>query len=343
MAFRFHPMKLVGATALAAVLLAAPASAADSVADFYKGNTLTIMLGHPPGGSYDLYARLAANHIKKYIPGNPNVIVEHRPGGGGVRAVLYFYSQAARDGSVIGLFPETIAHTQLLQPEIGKWNVSEMAYIGSFTPVNAAFVMRKGAPAKSVADLKKVETSVGCTGRNSQSYQSPAMLNNLGGFKFKIICGYRGSAASILALTKGEVDIVSSAWNTWHAKHSGEIKNGDLIPIIQVGLRRNKEIANVPLMQEVVDDPTAKKVIEFFSAGSSIGRALIAPPKVPVERLAVLRKAFDQLVKDPEFLASAKKARAEVDPTPGAEVQKDALLILDAPKDIIAKATKAMK
>src|SRR3954469_20535405 len=125
------------------------AANAQTIEQFYQGRTLTIMLGHPPGGPYDLYARLASNHLKKYIPGNPNIIVEHRPGGGGVRATIFFYSQSPRDGSVISLFPESLAHSQIMQPEIGKWNVAEMAYVGSISGVNPAFVLRRDAPAKT--------------------------------------------------------------------------------------------------------------------------------------------------------------------------------------------------
>src|SRR5258706_4074575 len=147
---RSWPMtaRMIGMAAL--LLTIASTANAQTVEQFYQGRTLTIMLGHPPGGSYDLYARLAANHIKKYIPGNPNIIVEHRPGGGGVHATIFFYSQSPRDGSVISLFPESLAHSQIMQPEIGKWNVAEMAYVGSMSSVNPAVVRRRDAPAKTV-------------------------------------------------------------------------------------------------------------------------------------------------------------------------------------------------
>ncbi|MBX9758256.1 MAG: hypothetical protein K2Y29_05720 [Beijerinckiaceae bacterium] len=304
---------------------------------------LRIMLGHPPGGSYDLYARLAADFMKSHLPGNPTIVVEHRPGGGGVVATAFFYAQAPKDGSTIALFPETIAHTQLLEPSVGRWKVQEMTYIGSFAPVNTAFVFRKGSPAKSPADMRKTKTVAGCTGRNSQSYQYPAMLKELDGFHFDIVCGYKGSADSILAMERGEVDFVSSAWNSWRATHMGPIQAGDFIPLIQGGLKRNKEMANVPLMQELVTDPQKKKIIEFASAGAAIGRALIAPPGVPADRIAALRAAFDKMVADPAFLAEADKRKLEIEPTSGAEVQKIAAEILDAPRDIVERAMDAMK
>ena len=331
----------LGVVSLAVV--ASTPSAAQTPEAFYKGRNVTIVLGHPPGGSYDMYARLAANHMKKYIPGNPNIVVEHRPGGGGVRAVLYFYNQAPRDGAVMGLFPETIAHTQVLQPEIGKWKTQDMSYVGSFTSVNATFVRRKDAPAKTPEEMRRIPSNAGCTGKTSQAYQAAAILRNLAGFQFKIICGYPGSADYVLAMQRGEIDLVSSAWNQWRANHQTEIREGVFVPVLQTGLRRNKELQKVPLMQEMVDDQLSKKVIEFYSAGSAVGRALIAPPGVPADRLAVLRTAFDKVVQDPDFLRDAERVKAEVDPTPGVQVQKDTLDILSAPQDIVDRANKAME
>lgn len=318
-------------------------AAAQSPEEFYKGNTLRVLIGHPPGGSYDLYARLAADYMKKHVPGNPNMIVEHKPGGGGLVATAFFYAQAPRDGSMIGLFPETIAHTQLLEPKAGKWKVEEMAYIGSFASVNAAFVIRKDSPAKTVEEMKKTQINVGCTGVNAQSCQHPAMLKSLAGLKFNMITGYPGSAEFVLALEKGEVDLVSSAWNNWRATHADRFAKGDFIAVIQGGLRRNKELANVPLMHELVSDPKHKRVIQFANAGAAIGRALIAPPGVPADRLAALRAAFDKMVKDPEFLAAAERRKAEIDLTPGAEVQNDAVEIVKTPKELIDLASQAMK
>jgi len=332
----------LGLLAAISWLAFSPASA-QTVEQFYRGKMLTIMLGHPPGGSYALYARLAANHMKRYIPGNPNIIIEHRPGGGGIRAVTQFYAQSPRDGTVMGLFPESIAHSQVMQPELSKWNLAEMAYVGSIASVNPALVRRKDAPAKTIEEMKRISSNVACSGRTSQSYQIPAMLRNLGGFQYKIVCGYPGSAEYVIALNRGEIDMVSSAWNQWRSVHESEIRDGVFVPVIQSGLRRNHEIPNVPLMQDIVDDPTAKTIMEFYSAASAIGRALITPPNIPADRLAALRAAFDKLVVDPDFLREAERAKAEVDPTPGAELQKVVTTILTTPKDIVDGANKAME
>jgi len=328
--------------ALAVMVALGAVSAAASPAEFYKDKTITIVLGHPPGGSYDLYARLAADHLRRFIPGNPNVIVQHRPGGGGVAAVRWFHAQAPRDGTTMGLFAETIGHTQLLTPEQGQWKVEEMTYIGSFAPSNAAMVIRKNAPATTADGMRKTAVTVACTGVNSQSYQYPASLKELGGFKFIIVCGYPGSAEVMLAIHRAEADMFSGSWHVWRATQQAGLKDGSLIPVIQGGLKRTEELADVPLMQELVDDPRKKRIIEFISAGSAIGRALIAPSNVPADRIAALRTAFDQLVQDPQFQADAAKRSADLEPAPGAVVQGYSDSIAKAPPDIIEAAALAM-
>ncbi len=169
------------------------------------------------------------------------------------------------------------------------------------------------------------------------------MLKNLGGFNFNLICGYPGSAEYVLALEKGEVDMVSSAWNSWSSVHAQKLASGEFVPMIQSGLKRHAELPNIPLMQELVSDPKIKKAMEFASAGAAIGRALIAPPKVPQDRIQALRAAFDRMVKDPDFIAEAKKRGAELDPSSGAEVQKASLAIVGADKDVVELASIGMK
>jgi tripartite-type tricarboxylate transporter receptor subunit TctC len=334
--------RVVATLAAICALGAASPAVAQSPEEFYKGKTITIVLGHPPGGSYDLYARLAADHMRRFIPGNPNIIVQHRPGGGGVAAVRWFYAQAPRDGTSMGLFTETIGHTQLLTPEQGQWKVEDMTYIGTFAPSNAAFVIRKNAPTITADGMRKTAVTVACTGVNSQSYQYPASLKELGGFKFIIVCGYPGSAEVMLAIHRAEADMFSGSWHVWRATQQAGLKDGSLVPVIQGGLTRTKDLPNVPLMQELVDDPRKKKIIEFISAGSAIGRALIAPSGVPADRIAALRGAFDKLVVDPVFLADAAKRSADIEPAPGATVQGYSDTIAKAPKDIIEAAATAM-
>jgi tripartite-type tricarboxylate transporter receptor subunit TctC len=331
---------LSGAVLAAGALLAcASARAQDGAAAFYGGRTVPIIIGYPPGGSYDIYARLAAAHMGKYIPGHPNLIVQNKPGGIGV--MRSFYETAPKDGSTFGIFPETIAIVQLTHPEIGKWNVQNLSYLGSFANVNAVFMVRKGAPATTVQELKTTSINVGCNTPVGVSYINPAIMQKFGGLRFKIICGYPGTASLPIALARGEIDMVTGSWTAW--KNRPEVTGGEVMPIIQSGLARHKELPDVPLMQEVISDPTGKKVAEFMSAGSAIGRALITPPGVPPERIAALRNAFDQLVKDPEFLRQAAEAGAELDPKSGSETQAISSAILATPPDVVTSAVAVSK
>ena len=240
---------------LSAGLGAASPAVAQSPAEFYKGKTITIVLGHPPGGSYDLYARLAADHMKRFIPGNPNIIVQHRPGGGGVAAVRWFYAQAPRDGTAMGLFTETIGHTQLLhagaRPVEGRGD-------DLYRHVHAEQRRLRHSQERSGNHRRRRcarrRSTVACTGVNSQSYQYPASLKALGGFKFIIVCGYPGSAEVMLAIHRAEADMFSGSWHVWRATQQAGLKDGSLIPVIQGGLKRTRDLPDVPLMQELVGD-----------------------------------------------------------------------------------------
>jgi tripartite-type tricarboxylate transporter receptor subunit TctC len=329
----------VGLNAL--TLLALPARAQSAVEDFYRGKTVTILIGHPAGGSYDLYARLAAAHLGRFIPGHPQILVQSRPGGSGAGAVQFLYAYGPRDGTLLGLFTETVGLIQLTQPEIGKWRVQDFAYLGSFANVNAAFMMRKDSPAKTVEDMRRVETKVGCNSRLGQTYVNYAVLKAYGGFKFHIVCGYPGSMEFSLVLARGEVDVISGAWNGWRRRP--EVLDGTVRPVIQSGLKRHKELPDVPLMQELLDNPKHKQVAEFLSSASTIGRALLVHKAVPAERIAALREAFDEMVKDPQFIEQAEHMGAELDPTPAVEIQKISDAIVLTPKEIIDLATAAQK
>ncbi len=328
---------------LAVCALASVPALAQTPEEFFKGKTVKVMVGHPPGGSYDFYARLAADMLRVYLPQAGAVIVENKPGGGGLLATAYLYAQAPRDGTVMGVLPETIGNTQVLEPEVGKWKVEEMRYIGSFSSVNTAFVRRKDSPSKTPEDMKRQETIVGCTGTTAQSYQYPALLKVLAGYKYKMICGYPGANEYSIALERGEIDLVSSAWNSWRVTHKRQLDSGELVAVIQTGLKRNRELQNVPLMQELVDDPVAKRVIEFASAGAMIGRALLAPPGIPADRIDYLRATFDKMVADPAMIEMANKRALELDPAPGTVVQGYSDAIVKTPADVVEKAAQAFK
>jgi len=333
-------MAVLGGIA-AATLVAAPVSAQD-VESVYKGQTLTILLGHPPGGSYDLYAQLAAGFLGQYIPGTPNVIVQHMPGGGGRKGAAHFVANVAPDGLTIALLPDTLAHIQLLDPKRGKWDASKFNYIGRFAPANAAFAVRKDAPATTIEGMKEKEIIVSCTGKSARSAQMPALLKNVAGMKLRLICGYKGSKAATLATLRGEVDMTSKNWASFKSGDAAALASGDLKIVLQAGLERDPDLPDVPLLQEIVSDADAKAVLSFVGSGAPIGRSLMVAPGTSPEILAALRAAFDKMIADPEFLAEAEKRKAIINPAKGEEIDKVNLEIMTATPELIAAAIAAM-
>jgi tripartite-type tricarboxylate transporter receptor subunit TctC len=313
----------------------------NGVADFYQKKTVTILIGFPVGGTYDSYARIAAAHLGRFIPGHPSVVVQSRPGGSGVGAVIYFRANAAKDGTMLGLFPETIAISQQTEPSVSKWNVRDFTYIGSFANSNGVFVVRKGAPALTVEQMRTTTDHVGCNGRTGASYINPALLKAYAGFKFDIHCGYPGSNEISIALARGEIDVTAGAWNGW--RNRSTLLDGTVRPVIQAGISRHKELADVPLMQELIADKEKAQVAEFLSAGSAIGRALLAPQAAPPERVAALREAFLAMTADEKFKAEVLRSGFELDPVPGQALDQITAKILSAPKEIVRLATELVK
>jgi tripartite-type tricarboxylate transporter receptor subunit TctC len=345
---KMNPIKLCRRTlmgvAAGSLIFAAGAAVADEaeVAGLYEGQNLTILLGHPPGGSYDLYAQLAASHMSQYIPGEPNIIVQHMPGGGGSKAAAYFFNNVEADGLTIALLPDTLAHIQLLDPQRGQWDAAEIRYLGRFAPANAAFGIRGDAPAQTVEEMRETETIVGCTGRSARSAQMPAMLKNVAGLKMRLICGYKGSSAATLATLRGEVDMVSKNWASFKASDADALESGDLKIVLQAGVERDPDLPEVPLIQEIVDDPDAKAILTFVGAGAPIGRSLMALPGTPDDVVAALRAAFQEMVADEAFLADAEKRAAIINPASGETVSAANEAIFETPPEVIEAALAAM-
>lgn len=330
------------AALLAAVGTGSLAHAASDVEDMYAGETLTILIGHPPGGSYDLYAQLAAEHFGDFIPGNPNVIVQYMPGGGGLRAASHFARNVEPDGKTVAILPDTLAHVQLLEPERADWDASEFRYVGRFAPANSGFAIGPNAPVSSPGEMTETEVIVGCTGKNARSAQVPALMKNLLGYKLRLICGYKGSSAAKLATLRGEVDMFSQNWASFAAKDRAALESGDLRIIMQAGLERDPELQDVPLLFELTDDPEAQAVLEFASAGAPIGRSMMLPPGSSDAVVAVLREAFQQMVSDEDFLADAQKRGAIIVPATGERVEEVVRGIVDVDRDLLEAARTAM-
>ena len=332
---------LLAAAAVTGLAFVASTSFANQIEDVYKGQTVTIVIGHPPGGSYDLYAQLAAAHMGNFIPGNPSVIVQHMPGGGGRKGASYFVNNTAADGLSMAILPDTLGHTELLDPKKSSWKSAEFRYIGRFAPANAAIVVRKDAPATTIEEMRKTENIVACTGKGARSGQQPTALRNLAGLKFRVICGYKGSEPAMLATLRGETDMTSENWASL-ASDKTNIENGNLKIVLQAGLVRDPDLPDVPLLFEIVEDPEAKAVLRFISAGAPVGRSIMVHPNTSEDIIASLRTAFQNMIADPAFIADATKRGAIIDPETGEYVEGVMHEIMATAPAMIAAATAAM-
>jgi len=334
-------------TAAAVIACAALSSAAvahaQTAAEFYQGKTVTILIGHPPGGSYDLYAQLIAQHFGKHIPGNPTVIVQGMPGGGGSLAAAHFYAKAPKDGTMVALLPESLAHDQILDPRKSRWDVSEMRSIGRAADVTSVMMARKDSPVKSIEDSLQAEANVSCSGRTTSSAQTGAVLKSLIGSKFNMVCGYDSATASVLAVFRGEADLTTTVWANWSVNYAQQLATGEVVPVVQFAEKRLTDLPDTPTAVELTDDPAEKKAIEFFSAGGDIGRALLTPPGTPEDRIDALSKAFDDLMKDEQLLADAKARSIPIAPLSGKEVDEIVERITSTPPDVVETLQKAIE
>src|SRR3954470_16652364 len=274
-----------------------PAMAGD-VGDFYKGKQIRMIVRTTVGGDYDQYSRLLARFIGKHIPGNPSILVVNMPGGGGITAANYMAQVAPHDGTVFGIVSQGLATDQALgmSPQL-KADLREFNWIGNVVYSNQLLVVWKTSPTKTIEDAKKRETTIGATGAGSASVQYPAFYNNVLGTKFKIVFGYPGGQMIDLAMERGEVEgRGTNPYSGWMASKPSWILTKQIIPLIQAGIEKEPALPNVPLILDQKVKPEDKPLLEFMARGATVGRPLATTPGVPADRVAALRKAFEETV-----------------------------------------------
>ncbi|MFY0691908.1 MAG: hypothetical protein JXR14_08325 [Paracoccaceae bacterium] len=331
---------LVAAFAMASAVTFPQTSSAASLEDMYSGETLTILIGHPPGGSYDLYAQLAAEHMAQFIPGEPNIIVQHMPGGGGRKAAAHFINKTQGDGMTVAILPDSLGHIEHLRPDAAKWDATKFRYIGRFANANAAFAVRSDK-AKSAEDMRNTEVIVACTGKNARSAQQAAALKNAAGLNLRLICGYKGSQATVLAALRGEADMLSQNWASFKSDPA-DLGDGTLNIVVQTGLERDPDLPDVPLMQELTDDPRSKEILRYLGASAPIGRSMMIHPDTSDEVVAGLREAFQKMVADAGFLGTAEQRSAIINPASGEDMEAIMADIMGTDEALIADVLAAI-
>ena len=312
---------------------------ADPIADFYRGKTMEMVVPTSPGGDYDLRARLVARHLGRFIPGNPTIAARNMPGGLGVAAANYLARVAPRDGTVLHAIFQNMPVLQAIGSPGVEFDVRKFGWIGNTTNSPNVINSWHTTGIKTIQDVMERELVVGAPGAASTSYIYPAALNQLVGTKFRIVAGYPGGNDVNLAMEKGEVGgRGSNSWASWKSGHPHWLAEGKVNILVQIGLQRAPDLPNVPLMLELAKNDEDRQVLTFMSADMGISRAFVTTPDVPPARLAALRRAFDHMIKDPEFLAEAAKTKMDISPSTGEEAQKVAESMLNMPPRIIQRA-----
>ena len=311
-----------------------PASA-QSVAEFYKDKQVKVIIGNAAGGDYDLGGRLLARFLGAHIPGNPTVIVQNMPGASTVTATNYLYNKAPKDGTVIGSFSRNIAS----QAVIGKMNIEadprKFGWIGgSSLPGRVCMVSAKSG-VKSPEELFTRELIVAGSGAGSSLSIVPTALNNVLGTKFKLVEGYQGSAAAMLALERGEVEGICHTHGVFDTHHAQLVKDGHMKILLHVEDTEFPGDPSVPSVYQFAKTEKQKQMLRFLFSSTEFGRPYVAPPGVPPDRLAALRKAFADTLKDPGLLEEAKKTGVDMTYRPPEELEKLVAALYDTPKETI--------
>jgi tripartite-type tricarboxylate transporter receptor subunit TctC len=319
-------------------------AAGQSVADFYRGRTITMAVGVPPGGDYDVRMRMIARYIRRHIPGNPNVVPTNMPGGGQIVVANWLASVAPKDGSAIVAISQNLAVHQATSALGVQYDMRRFAFIGNSTDSPNVITSWHATGIRTIQDAMQGELVVGATGIASTSYLYPHALNQLVGTKFKIVTGYPGANELNLAMERGEIGgRGSSSWALWKSTRLQWLAEGKIYILAQVGMKRNPELADIPTLQELAKNDADQQLLAFISKDTAISRPLVVHGDAPRERIEALRRAFDATVKDSEFLAEASKSKIDISPMTGEEAQKIAEATLNAPADIRARAAALME
>jgi len=340
MAFAKHIVTLVAL--LLSAIAPAQAQKTDTVADFYRGKTVRLVVGYGPGGSYDLYGRLAAEFLGRHIPGNPTIVAVNMPGAGGFKAIDYLYKVAPQDGTYLGSTAQQLAMSTLVDGKLGI-DPRRFSYLGRLVAmVDVAVAMPKSG-ITSFEDARKREITVGAGQSTSTSAIYARALNAYAGSRFKIITGYSGTTEIQLAVERGEVEVNGGESLPTVLVQNPDWLQGKAVFLYQNGLERFSQLSKVPTMTELVTGAEGKMVMRVLAGTAEVGRSIMTTPGVPAERLAALRTAFQAMLKDPQFIAATEKRRLMIAPAPGEQVDAVTRETMNLPKEVVEALRRVLQ
>jgi hypothetical protein len=326
---------------LAALAAAITVATADSVADFYKGRTISLVIGYSVGGGYDAYARLLAHYIGRHIPGEPSIVPQQMTGAGSLRSANYIFSVAPKDGSVLGTFSRSMGIAPLLGQ--AEFDSRKFTWLGSMTDDDTTCVTWNSSPIKNWNDFLTKPSKLGGLGADADPDIWALLYKNVFGAKVQLVSGYPGTNDVVLAMERGEVDgLCGLSWSTIKTRHPDWMNNHSVNIIVQAALKKEPEIATVPLASELVSKPEQLQIIKLLLTSQAMARPFAAPPDIPADRKSALIAAFDATMSDADFLAEAQKLNFEIHPVSAATIDGLLAEVYATPKDTLARAAKAI-
>jgi tripartite-type tricarboxylate transporter receptor subunit TctC len=331
--------KLLSAGAPVLILLAAPAAAEPA----FSSKTVTLVIGYGPGSGNDVYGRLVARHLGKHLAGQPTVVAQNQPGAGSFKAANYLYTAAPKDGSVIGYIAQTAATEELLGSPAIQFRTAEFNWIGRIGSYNNITIFWHTSRIKSISDAMKMESTMGATGVGSPVYVYPNMMNRILGTKFKIVSGYQGTAQTSLAMERGEVEGVTMGWFPVKTGKREWVEQKKINYLVQFLAERHPDLPQVPTIVELARTPQEKQLFALFANDGEVGKAVFLPPGVPPATVAMFRRAWDAMVRDPDYIADADKLQLERDSATGEQLQALIESVMATPPAIVERARSLLK
>ena len=325
------------ACACLALLAGLHGAGAEGVGEFYRGKTIELDVGTGAGGGYDANARLVARHLGRFISGNPTIIVNNLPGGGGIRAANLLYNKSSRDGSVIGTFSNAMISEPLLGSGETMFAPANFGWIGSASREDGICVAARSSGVTSWDDLRRKELLVGTAAPGTTTYMYPVLLRNLFGARFKLVSGYPDGGQITLALERGEVQSICQTYSSLKVGRREWLRDHTVYPLVALGLGRIRDLPEVPSASELASEVEQREMLDVILAPNLAGRPFMTPPGAPRDRLDALRNAFDAMTRDAGFLADAQKLGIDVEPVTGADIEATVKHIYALPADLIAK------
>ncbi len=330
---------------LTLLVAASTSAAAESAANFYKGKTITLIAGFPPGGGYDANVRVLARHFGRHLPGSPTVVAVNMPGAGSLSAANSIYAKYAPDGLALAMFAPSVAVEPMLGNKAALFDPTRFSWIGSMSQeVSYCGVWKQLGGATKFEEMLEKETIIGGGSPASTTYQHPMVIKNVLKAKFQVIQGYKGTRDINIAMQRGEVNGSCGLFaSSVKAQYMSDVKDGRMILFLQMGSKTSDEFGNIPSVFNYAKTEEDRQILQFHFSQLLLGRPLAGPPGIPADRLAVLRTALFATLNDPQFLADAGKAGLDIDPVQPDDVVALLKRLTALSPEIVMKAKHAME